>query len=109
MHWSQEQSYDLYSAAPILLEIVKQRPGVKRWKQIRVQVLLRLAGRLFSNLMQRSQSISLAMQARGFQGSESHTVHLGGKERVQLIPNVIALLALPLTIVGGLHYLPIVG
>ncbi len=91
------------------LEIGKQAPGVKSWEQLCVQVLLRLAGRLFSNLMQRSQSISLAMQARGFQGPENHTVHLGGKERVQLIPNVIALLALPLTIVGGLHYLPIVG
>ena len=109
MRWSQEQPYDLCSAAPMLLEIMKQASGMKRRKGIRVQVLLRLGGRLFSNLMQRSQSISLAMQARGFQGPENHTVHLGGKERVQLIPNVIALLALPLTIVGGLHYLPIVG
>ena len=74
-----------------------------------MQVLLRLGGRLFSNLMQRSQSISLAMQARGFQGPESHTVHLGSKEHVQLLPNAIALLALPLTIAGGLQYLPIVG
>lgn len=76
--------------------------------QITVQVLLRLSGRLFSNLMQRSQSISLAMQARGFRDPESHTVHLGGKEHVQLIPNVIAMLALPLTVFGGLYCLPTV-
>lgn len=74
-----------------------------------MQVLLRLGGRLFSNLMQRSESISLAMQARGFQGPESHTVHLGAKEHVPLIPNAIALLALPLTIAGGLHFIPIMG
>lgn len=75
---------------------------------MRVQVLLRLGGRLFSNLMQRSHNISLAMQARGFQGPESHVVHLGAKERVPFIPNAVALLALPLTVFGGLYYLPIV-
>ena len=58
--------------------------------------------------MQRSQSIALAMQARGFQSPESHSVHLGSKEHVPFIRNAIALLALPLTVICSLHYMPLV-
>ena len=82
--------------------------GVFLTFSVHMQVLLRLGGRLFSNLMQRSQSIALAMQARGYQSPESHSVHLGSKEHVPVIPNAIALLALPLTVIGSLHYLPLV-
>lgn len=66
-----------------------------------MQVLLRLGGRLFSNLMQRSESIALAMHARDFAGPERHHIHLAAKEHVPLIPNVLAVLLLVAVIVGG--------
>lgn len=66
-----------------------------------VQVLLRLGGRLFSNLMQRSENIALAMQARDFVGPERHHVHLSAKEQVPLVPNVLAVLLLSALLVGG--------
>ncbi|KAK9909552.1 hypothetical protein WJX75_003996 [Coccomyxa subellipsoidea] len=76
-----------------------------RWHQLPpgggVQVLLRLGGRLFSNLMQRSENIALAMQARDFVGPERHHVHLSAKEHVPLVPNVLAVLLLSALLVGG--------
>ena len=66
-----------------------------------VQVLLRLGGRLFSNLMQRSENIALAIKARDFVGPERHHVHLSAKEHVPLVPNVLAVLLLSVLLVGG--------
>ena len=66
-----------------------------------LQVLLRLGGRMFSNLMQRSENIALAMQARGFAGPEAHRMHLtSGREHMSLLPNALALLALPVVLYG---------
>ena len=41
------------------------------------------AGRLFSNLLARSENIATAMVARGFQGPELHELHLVGEEQGQ--------------------------
>jgi energy-coupling factor transporter transmembrane protein EcfT len=65
------------------------------------QVLLRLGGRLFSNLMQRSEAIALAMHARGFAGPAAHRVHLAGREHVPLLPNALAVLLLPAVVLGA--------
>ena len=40
-------------------------------------VWLGLAGRLFTNLMARCESIAVAMTARGFRGPRDHALHLG--------------------------------
>ncbi|EIE24690.1 CbiQ-domain-containing protein [Coccomyxa subellipsoidea C-169] len=69
-----------------------------------VQVLLRLGGRLFSNLMQRSENIALAMQARDFAGPEGHHVHLSAKEHVPLVPNILAVLLLSALLVGAQQF-----
>ncbi|CAL8467723.1 g7261 [Coccomyxa elongata] len=78
------------------------------WKRLPpgggVQVLLRLGGRLFSNLMQRSENIALAMQARDFAGPVRHHVHLAAKEHVPLIPNIMAVLLLSAVVVGGQQF-----
>lgn len=66
--------------------------------------MLRLGGRLFSNLMHRSESIALAMQARGFEGPELHRLHLAHKGHCPAIPNALALLALPLVVLGGIRF-----
>lgn len=56
---------------------------------------------MFSNLMQKSENIALAMQARGFAGPEVHHMHLtSGKEHMALVPNALALLALPVVLLG---------
>ncbi len=68
------------------------------------QVLLRLGGRLFSNLMQRSENIALAMQARDFAGPEGHHVHLSAKEHVPLVPNILAVLLLSALLVGAQQF-----
>ena len=56
---------------------------------------------MFTNLMQKSESIALAMQARGFAGPEAHRLHLtSGREHMSLLPNAVALLALPVVVCG---------
>ena len=36
---------------------------------------MRLAGRLLKKLVHRSENMAVAMQARGFQGVQEHTIH----------------------------------
>jgi energy-coupling factor transporter transmembrane protein EcfT len=69
-----------------------------------MQILMRLGGRLFSNLMLRSGNIALAMQARGFVGAEQHRLHLACKEHIAIWPNAVALLALPVLISSGYYF-----
>ena len=61
-----------------------------------VQILLRLGGRLFSNLMQRSDSIAQAMCARGFVGPESHRLFLTQTQSSSWTANTVAALSLAL-------------
>ena len=61
-----------------------------------VQILLRLGGRLFSNLMQRSDSIAQAMCARGFVGPENHSLYLTQTKSSSWTANIVAALSLVL-------------
>lgn len=61
-----------------------------------IQILLRLAGRLFSNLMQRSDSIAQAMCARGFVGPQDHKLYLTQTQSSSWIANSIAAVLLVL-------------
>ena len=61
-----------------------------------IQVLIRLAGRLFSNLMQRSDSIAQAMCARGFVGPQDHNLYLTQTKSSSWKANIAATLALVL-------------
>jgi energy-coupling factor transporter transmembrane protein EcfT len=67
-----------------------------------LQLLLRLVGRLFSNLFRRSAAISVAMRARGFRGPQQHHVYVAGAQPTSWIGNAIALLILPLAVTGAL-------
>ncbi len=66
-----------------------------------LQLLLRLVGRLFSNLFQRSSAIAVAMRARGFRGPATHIVYVPGGPRMSWIGNTLAVVALPLTLYGA--------
>ena len=61
-----------------------------------IQILLRLGGRLFSNLMQRSDSIAQAMCARGFVGSQGHKLYLTQTQSCSWTANIIAAFCLVL-------------
>ena len=63
-------------------------------------VLIRLVGRLFSNLMQRSGSIAEAMCARGFVGVQHHQLYLTQAEPSSTVFNVLAMLLLGLLGLG---------
>lgn len=65
-----------------------------------VQILLRLGGRLFSNLMQRSDSIAQAMCARGFVGSANHSLYLTQTQSSSWTANTVAALSLALLAVA---------
>lgn len=54
-------------------------------------------GRLFGNLMQRSENIAVAMTARGFRGSEHHRLYLTSLQASSGWANLGALLLLGLT------------
>ena len=61
-----------------------------------VQILLRLGGRMFSNLMQRSDSIAQAMCARGFVGPQDHKLYLTQTQSCSWTANCIAAVCLVL-------------
>lgn len=61
-----------------------------------VQILLRLGGRLFSNLMQRSDSIAQAMCARGFVGPDNHKLYLTQTQSSSWTSNIVAAVSLVL-------------
>lgn len=61
-----------------------------------LQILLKLGGRLFSNLMQRSDSIAQAMCARGFVGPEDHKLYLTQTQSCSWTANIIAAICLVL-------------
>lgn len=63
-------------------------------------VLVRLVGRLFSNLMQRSGSIAEAMCARGFVGTQHHHLYLTQTEPSSMVLNILAMLLLGLLGLG---------
>ena len=63
-------------------------------------VLVRLGGRLFANLMQRSGSIAEAMCARGFVGSQHHHLYLTKTEPSNMLFNIVAMLLLGLLGLG---------
>ncbi|KAK9816700.1 hypothetical protein WJX72_003857 [[Myrmecia] bisecta] len=54
------------------------------------QVFLQLGGRMFENLMHRSENIALAMTARGFTGPEAHHVHMTRAEPSSWLANSVA-------------------
>lgn len=41
-----------------------------------IEVAVQMVSRLFSNLLQRSESIALAMRARGFAGPDRHNLYV---------------------------------
>ena len=55
---------------------------------------MKMLGRLFSNLMQQSEQISVAMTARGFVGPKEHSLVTGSQQKVEIIPNAVAILTL---------------
>ncbi len=59
-----------------------------------IQVLIRLIGRLFANLMQRSDSIAQAMCARGFVGAQDHKLYLTRTQPSSILANVVATVSL---------------
>lgn len=59
-----------------------------------LQMLIRLGGRLFANLMQRSDSIAQAMCARGFVGAQDHKLYLTNTQKSSMPANVIATVSL---------------
>jgi len=61
-----------------------------------IQVLIRLGGRLFSNLMQRSDSIAQAMCARGFVGAQDHKLYSTSTQPSSTTANVVATISLVL-------------
>ncbi|DBA85437.1 TPA: hypothetical protein ACH3X2_006113 [Trebouxia sp. C0005] len=61
-----------------------------------IQVLIRLGGRLFSNLMQRSDNIAQAMCARGFVGAQDHKLYLTSTWPSSTTANVVATISLVL-------------
>ena len=61
-----------------------------------IQILIRLGGRLFSNLMQRSDSIAQAMSARGFVGAQGHVLYLTRTQQSSWVANIIATVSLVL-------------
>lgn len=61
-----------------------------------IQVLIRLGGRLFSNLMQRSDNIAQAMCARGFVGAQDHKLYLTSTRPSSTTANVVATISLVL-------------
>lgn len=65
-----------------------------------LQILIRLTGRLFANLMQRSVSIAEAMCARGFVGSTQHHLYLTRTQPSSMTANVLAMMLLILLGLG---------
>ncbi|KAK9834986.1 hypothetical protein WJX81_002240 [Elliptochloris bilobata] len=65
------------------------------WSQLgpggSLQIAMRLIARLFANLMLRSESIAVAMTARGFAGPAAHVVHPMGDRPSSPLANAAAL------------------
>ena len=59
-----------------------------------LQVMVRLGGRWFANLMQRSGSIAEAMCARGFVGPRQHHLYLTRTQPSNMTANVLAMMLL---------------
>ena len=64
-----------------------------------IQILLRLLGHLFTNLLQRSESIAQAMCARGFVGADSHKLYLTNTQPTSKRLDIIAILLLVVMVV----------
>ena len=68
------------------------------------QIAMRLIARLFANLMLRSQSIAVAMTARGFAGPAAHTVYPMGDHPSSPWANAAALALLAAVAAGIWHF-----
>jgi energy-coupling factor transporter transmembrane protein EcfT len=69
-----------------------------------MQVVMRMLGRLFSNLTTHSEHIAVAMKARGFTGPREHKIALGSPQETRILPNSVAILALVGLMAGSLQF-----
>lgn len=68
-----------------------------------MQVIMRMLGRLFSNLTKHSEHIAVAMKARGFAGPRDHHIAMGSQQESRVAPNLLAVLALFGLVAGSLQ------
>ena len=52
-------------------------------------MVVRLFGRLFSNLFRQSEAVAQALHARGFVNAEEHTIHTGLLHRSKVFNNAV--------------------
>jgi len=69
-----------------------------------MQVVMRMLGRLFTNLTTHSDHIAVAMKARGFTGPRDHQIAVGSQQESRVAPNFVAILALVGLIAGSFQF-----